>query len=1275
MLKKILFQSIFTLLVTIGYSQTFNGNLTLTTQAEVDAFNYTVVNGDLRIMGVLNGGPNPTSDIFDLTPLSTLTTVTGNFNVDRLNNLTTINGLSALISVGGQLRFSENSLLQNLDDLSSLQSIGGRFSLSLNSVLTDVNGMTSLTTIGDDFTIGGNGFVDIVGFPLLTSVGGSFSIFNEDNLNKIAGFSSLTSIGNGLQINDNPVLETISGFQNWESTGFIFRIIRNPSLTSACGVVNALVTLPPSAQYVDIRENSPTSSSAQQILDFCTRATLRGNVYRDHSGVSCTNDMTDYAVQNVAIRATDGVNVLTGFPDQNGDYKIQVFNAGNYTVSLLPNSLWAVKTGCTPSYIVNVTTGDNPNLDFSLEFSGTVNCDFELSITSGGSCPNFDAEYCFTVANTGLDPLPVGAALDMQFPDNSIRSVILPTELLSGQGFTQCEIYSVFFGDMPPYQVSGTLTSSVANANLLDATYNVTNPTDGMVYSIYGNPNFDQTISVGAPLVCPFLDDQFTPVDMANIVGNGGNEAAMNYSDCGDLPVPNFAENSYRIDTDFLGVAGTGPFLALGWNEWFSNRVAWFFEVPASELELGDEYTFSFDYIKLADGVGGVPFSTTPSVNYGLSGAHSNGISPSVVATSTWQTHSYDFTIDNSTFLRLSMVSELFYAGVIGLDNFSLVKKQGCPVNVNAMFSDGACPFDPNDMAVTPLGCGPNGNVTQDEVLTYRVRFENIGFGSAKDVFITDVLDANLDISTLKLIQSSHDVTAFQVNAGNSLQIDFEDINLQAVQFTPDNRGYVLFSIKPLAGLPDGTEIRNSASIVFDQNEAIVTNEVLNTVFETPVPNPVFSYEPGCNGTTSEADFISSPNPAGTVYAWSFGSSDQNPSGVVLSEVDTLVNLQVDLNGCLRSVTRYVEPVLPFNALGSYAAFAMKKNVSIGKYGLVHSGSLGASGFTDESNVARDGRVVIGKKARAHAASSWLAAERVKLKKKAKVNDVFSNFLQNNNAIIQGSSSPLIQSLPQLPDFPEFSAGSVPVYVYADHELAEGDYGVVVVFPYCKLIINGNYKIEKLILKKGASVIYEGTSTVMVAGDVELWSKASIEPGGAGVDAADLVMYVSGRTVFGERNEIHANVYCKHKIIAHDRSDLTGSFIGSRVILKKGTQLTLLSTCWESQDSEFVIPIFAKVAESDEATFENEAAIIEALHVEIHPNPCDDFTVLRLNVTGGNLPKVRVVSAVGEVLDADVKMINMDEWQIDTGDLLPGVYSVIVEHDHHVTSSKIFKLD
>ena len=113
--------SVFTLLLILflvlqGFAQVFTGDITITSQAEVDAFAYSEVTGNISIVAV--------------------------------GDLTNLDGLSSLTTVGKSLYVELNVTLTNIDGLSSLTSIGMGLSLMGNSALTSVDGLSSLTTIG-----------------------------------------------------------------------------------------------------------------------------------------------------------------------------------------------------------------------------------------------------------------------------------------------------------------------------------------------------------------------------------------------------------------------------------------------------------------------------------------------------------------------------------------------------------------------------------------------------------------------------------------------------------------------------------------------------------------------------------------------------------------------------------------------------------------------------------------------------------------------------------------------------------------------------------------------------------------------------------------------------------------------------------------------------------------------------------------------------------------------------------------------------------------------
>ena len=65
---------------------------------------------------------------------------------------------------------------------------------------------------------------------------------------------------------------------------------------------------------------------------------------------------------------------------------------------------------------------------------------------------------------------------------------------------------------------------------------------------------------------------------------------------------------------------------------------------------------------------------------------------------------------------------------------------------------------------------------------------------------------------------------------GNKLSWDIEGIELPPNVNAPEGEGYVTFSVDLKPGLKNLTEVKNMATIIFDYNEPIETNEYVNTL-------------------------------------------------------------------------------------------------------------------------------------------------------------------------------------------------------------------------------------------------------------------------------------------------------------------------------------------------------------------------------------------------------------------------------------------------------------
>ncbi len=226
------FLSIF--MLTESKAQSF----TLTTQEQVNAFDNTIISisGDLKIGEFLAD-----SDINDLSPLSSLTSIGGDLTIISTSVLTSLNGLNGLIFVGGSLRVQDNDILTNLDGLSNIISIGGNINIPFNRLLENLDGLSGLTSIVGDLNITGNdALTNLNGLSGLTSVGRSFLIQINPLLENLDGLTSLTSIGGYLAVGGNHALRNLDGLRNLtfvgESAGSTISFWDNSLLDNFCGI-------------------------------------------------------------------------------------------------------------------------------------------------------------------------------------------------------------------------------------------------------------------------------------------------------------------------------------------------------------------------------------------------------------------------------------------------------------------------------------------------------------------------------------------------------------------------------------------------------------------------------------------------------------------------------------------------------------------------------------------------------------------------------------------------------------------------------------------------------------------------------------------------------------------------------------------------------------------------------------------------------------------------------------------------------------------------------
>lgn len=137
--------------------------------------------------------------------------------------------------------------------------------------------------------------------------------------------------------------------------------------------------------------------------------------------------------------------------------------------------------------------------------------------------------------------------------------------------------------------------------------------------------------------------------------------------------------------------------------------------------------------------------------------------------------------------------------------------------------------IDPNDILAFPVGDTENHYISNTQEITYRIRFQNVGNYPAEFVTIIDTLPTSLDIAKIHRISSSHNME-MSIN-GHIITFFFDNIQLpDSTSDEPGSHGYVQFSIPQVEGNAVGTTITNRAAIIFDYNEAIITNTVFHNV-------------------------------------------------------------------------------------------------------------------------------------------------------------------------------------------------------------------------------------------------------------------------------------------------------------------------------------------------------------------------------------------------------------------------------------------------------------
>jgi uncharacterized repeat protein (TIGR01451 family) len=268
-------------------------------------------------------------------------------------------------------------------------------------------------------------------------------------------------------------------------------------------------------------------------------------------------------------------------------------------------------------------------------------------------------------------------------------------------------------------------------------------------------------------------------------------------------------------------------------------------------------------------GSGNVKFTLPDSVNFGSSSPAASAVSG--------KTYTYNFTNLFPGETRFITINGNVITNTIGTPLASCAEINPIATDYDST-NNRICKteivrgaIDPNDKLVTPTGVSQYGYIERkDSVLTYTIRFQNIGTDTAFNVLITDTLSNQVNFESIRVLEASHSYY-MQQTQGGVLRFRFKNIKLpDSTTNQVKSNGFISFRVKLKPNLAHGTEIKNIATIYFDTQAGLATNEVQNTIMHyLPMVNEG-------NLTKCYNDSVQlSSSVAGGSYLWNTGDTTQ----------------------------------------------------------------------------------------------------------------------------------------------------------------------------------------------------------------------------------------------------------------------------------------------------------------------------------------------------------------------------------------------------------------
>ncbi|MFW6302704.1 MAG: choice-of-anchor L domain-containing protein [Bacteroidales bacterium] len=199
--------------------------------------------------------------------------------------------------------------------------------------------------------------------------------------------------------------------------------------------------------------------------------------------------------------------------------------------------------------------------------------------------------------------------------------------------------------------------------------------------------------------------------------------------------------------------------------------------------------------------------------------------------------------------------SSLGYIVSTPLDDYDFYEDIWC----SEVQTSGNKTLDDCSMTVSPKGIGYDHYVAPETRLHYTIHFQNTSDSEITELAIRDSLPEQLNFADIEFTGSSHPCRE-HISKDGILTWSFSGISLlPAASDEEASKGFVSFNIGQKPDNPYGTVIENSATIFFNKQLVVTSNETDVTVWELPL---IITNKPQTGAGLAEVNVF--PNPAST---------------------------------------------------------------------------------------------------------------------------------------------------------------------------------------------------------------------------------------------------------------------------------------------------------------------------------------------------------------------------------------------------------------------------